>query len=117
MIRRPPRSTRTDTLFPYTTLFRAVRACPLPIIEIGMLAADVQQAIDGAGPAQDSSARPDDGAVAGGWLGFSLELPREARVVDGAAIPDGPAQPERSEEGCGGKECVSTGTSGWSPVL
>src|SRR3546814_17554572 len=26
MIRRPPRSTRTDTLFPYTTLFRSVRA-------------------------------------------------------------------------------------------
>src|SRR3546814_9410999 len=24
MIRRPPRSTRTDTLFPYTTLFRSV---------------------------------------------------------------------------------------------
>src|SRR3546814_10510363 len=33
MIRRPPRSTRTDTLFPYTTLFRSleVRALqPLP---------------------------------------------------------------------------------------
>src|SRR3546814_10220357 len=29
MIRRPPRSTRTDTLFPYTTLFRAGDACPL----------------------------------------------------------------------------------------
>src|SRR3546814_17336826 len=30
MIRRPPRSTRTDTLFPYTTLFRSVRrAVPL----------------------------------------------------------------------------------------
>src|SRR3546814_4014923 len=34
MIRRPPRSTRTDTLFPYTTLFRSrprqrgVRKCP-----------------------------------------------------------------------------------------
>src|SRR3546814_1104008 len=27
MIRRPPRSTRTDTLFPYTTLFRSVREC------------------------------------------------------------------------------------------
>src|SRR3546814_12242248 len=28
MIRRPPRSTRTDTLFPYTTLFRShVRVC------------------------------------------------------------------------------------------
>src|SRR3546814_1714357 len=25
MIRRPPRSTRTDTLFPYTTLFRSPR--------------------------------------------------------------------------------------------
>src|SRR3546814_1503830 len=29
MIRRPPRSTRTDTLFPYTTLFRSSRElCP-----------------------------------------------------------------------------------------
>src|SRR3546814_3240589 len=26
MIRRPPRSTRTDTLFPYTTLFRSIPA-------------------------------------------------------------------------------------------
>src|SRR3546814_1442519 len=34
MIRRPPRSTRTDTLFPYTTLFRSPgcgrRRCPPP---------------------------------------------------------------------------------------
>src|SRR3546814_4785123 len=28
MIRRPPRSTRTDTLFPYTTLFRSDRRAP-----------------------------------------------------------------------------------------
>src|SRR3546814_2187703 len=28
MIRRPPRSTRTDTLFPYTTLFRSAPHCP-----------------------------------------------------------------------------------------
>src|SRR3546814_14707029 len=38
MIRRPPRSTRTDTLFPYTTLFRSVRHQNLvtlaPLIEI-----------------------------------------------------------------------------------
>src|SRR3546814_14852978 len=27
MIRRPPRSTRTDTLFPYTTLFRSYSRC------------------------------------------------------------------------------------------
>src|SRR3546814_10009540 len=29
MIRRPPRSTRTDTLFPYTTLFRS--RCPIRV--------------------------------------------------------------------------------------
>src|SRR3546814_2068752 len=29
MIRRPPRSTRTDTLFPYTTLFRSVTYFPV----------------------------------------------------------------------------------------
>src|SRR3546814_247476 len=28
MIRLPPRSTRTDTLFPYTTLFRSHGRCP-----------------------------------------------------------------------------------------
>src|SRR3546814_19062553 len=38
MIRRPPRSTRTDTLFPYTTLFRSKRssvtlAIALPCVE------------------------------------------------------------------------------------
>src|SRR3546814_9470927 len=29
MIRRPPRSTRTDTLFPYTTLFRSGELLPV----------------------------------------------------------------------------------------
>src|SRR3546814_12251019 len=29
MIRRPPRSTRTDTLFPYTTLFRSEEDAPI----------------------------------------------------------------------------------------
>src|SRR3546814_8432416 len=33
MIRRPPRSTRTDTLFPYTTLFRSPAGVP-PIVAI-----------------------------------------------------------------------------------
>src|SRR3546814_9029596 len=28
MLRRPPRATRTDTLFPYTTLFRSARRAP-----------------------------------------------------------------------------------------
>src|SRR3546814_4048847 len=31
MIRRPPRSTRTDTLFPYTTLFRSPERPGLPV--------------------------------------------------------------------------------------
>src|SRR3546814_20756770 len=30
MIRRPPRSTRTDTLFPYTTLFRSYKIATIP---------------------------------------------------------------------------------------
>src|SRR3546814_5856569 len=37
MIRRPPRSTRTDTLFPYTTLFRSpvlCRAGPAEVPEV-----------------------------------------------------------------------------------
>src|SRR3546814_13146628 len=33
MIRRPPRSTRTDTLFPYTTLFRSRLATNLSVEE------------------------------------------------------------------------------------
>src|SRR3546814_365112 len=41
MIRRPPRSTRTDTLFPYTTLFRSQRGRrPEPP---GLLVADVER--------------------------------------------------------------------------
>src|SRR3546814_12615155 len=35
MIRRPPRSTRTDTLFPYTTLFRSREAAMLAQSAIG----------------------------------------------------------------------------------
>src|SRR3546814_16767025 len=40
MIRRPPRSTRTDTLFPYTTLFRSLKLdtdiCP-PIYKVTLV--------------------------------------------------------------------------------
>src|SRR3546814_3086282 len=34
MIRRPPRSTRTDTLFPYTTLFRSPVRDVTPLMDI-----------------------------------------------------------------------------------
>src|SRR3546814_20486907 len=54
MIRRPPRSTRTDTLFPYTTLFRSsfagLKSAVLRAAEAGAhgreeLAASFQQAV------------------------------------------------------------------------
>src|SRR3546814_1344999 len=43
MIRRPPRSTRTDTLFPYTTLFRSERA--LAVIGLGNAEAQFAHAL------------------------------------------------------------------------
>src|SRR3546814_17027206 len=41
MIRRPPRSTRTDTLFPYTTLFRSLR---WRLFDFGRVDAEVARA-------------------------------------------------------------------------
>src|SRR3546814_5368969 len=38
MIRRPPRSTRTDTLVPYTTLFRSMEEEVFPVCAPAMLA-------------------------------------------------------------------------------
>src|SRR3546814_4871531 len=38
MIRRPPRSTRTDTLFPYTTLFRSNGALDRQLVDEGQVA-------------------------------------------------------------------------------
>src|SRR3546814_9929472 len=37
MIRRPPRSTRTDTLFPYTTLFRSALESDGPGLEMELV--------------------------------------------------------------------------------
>src|SRR3546814_3833618 len=42
MIRRPPRSTRTDTLFPYTTLFRSEK----PEMRCDIAAAGDEAAVD-----------------------------------------------------------------------
>src|SRR3546814_13939431 len=56
MIRRPPRSTRTDTLFPYTTLFRSKAAYPryalavepgrYMVAECGVLLTHVTQVVE-----------------------------------------------------------------------
>src|SRR3546814_2598405 len=40
MIRRPPRSTRTDTLFPYTTLFRSASPTLIPSWRQGRVISD-----------------------------------------------------------------------------
>src|SRR3546814_7295268 len=40
MVRRPPRSTRTDTLFPYTTLFRSSRSGTLTYEAVGQTTAN-----------------------------------------------------------------------------
>src|SRR3546814_3123827 len=39
MIRRPPRSTRTDTLFPYTTLFRSLAVDAQRVLAVSSLQA------------------------------------------------------------------------------
>src|SRR3546814_3507277 len=49
MIRRPPRSTRTDTLFPYTTLFRSGQVAGRQYRALGILnvhIVDVRQVAD-----------------------------------------------------------------------
>src|SRR3546814_2617535 len=47
MIRRPPRSTRTDTLFPYTTLFRSERdGLDRELLDLGFERVDLLVALD-----------------------------------------------------------------------
>src|SRR3546814_13616273 len=55
MIRRPPRSTRTDTLFPYTTLFRSavgqrVDACVDTVVDHPQHVGDLDVALEGTAP-------------------------------------------------------------------
>src|SRR3546814_4716543 len=59
MIRRPPRSTRTDTLFPYTTLFRSIQRLDLkPSLPVARLLDQREHSVDGEmaqGIAQDAA--------------------------------------------------------------
>src|SRR3546814_3848707 len=79
-IRRPPRSTRTDTLFPYTTLFRSLcrRLCR---------AALWQEERRGARGARSGAARPPRRAVSAAARGHRLQHRLDDR-----------ARPRRSEE-------------------
>src|SRR3546814_4280476 len=80
MLRRPPRSTRTDTLFPYTTLFRSPDACR----------------------DADGERAPDHAAEPG--CADHRRLPRAREAVCGAArearvdLADDPDRDDRSEE-------------------
>src|SRR3546814_19108504 len=66
MIRLPPRSTRTDTLFPYTTLFRSIRypqAWPVRAVVAGV-AGQSAEGRERHGPAWGAPPfRADDGAT------------------------------------------------------
>src|SRR3546814_9485973 len=72
MIRRPPRSTRTDTLFPYTTLFRSVVGLALVGDHLGAVVvgdgaavavAEAQRLLAGVGEGADAHRAVDDALV------------------------------------------------------
>src|SRR3546814_3195758 len=85
MIRRPPRSTRTDTLFPYTTLFRS--APPLR-------SNDGQFGIEG--PRQF---RVETCAGAHGQIGIAQGIAdKMVRVPGSTALHSGETGKKRSEE-------------------
>src|SRR3546814_8492623 len=68
MIRRPPRSTRTDTLFPYTTLFRSPKLqCSVPFTPA-------------TGPRLLVNPAADRAEVEAGLVAAMLELARRHRV-------------------------------------
>src|SRR3546814_5632375 len=54
MIRRPPRPTRTDTLFPYTTLFRSIDDFLVPVAVKGVPEMLAKKAGIGEGAVADS---------------------------------------------------------------
>src|SRR3546814_8061434 len=83
MIRRPPRATRTDTLFPYTTLFRSgqVLHCAIPTRWQGYAdaARDDRPAWAGMATGQRSE----------GSGGYTASTPARARSFRGAPAPAG----------------------------
>src|SRR3546814_11553288 len=105
MIRQPPRSTRPDTLFPYTTLFRP---------DATLAAIDALGAI----APQDLllSLRADAGEGAAETAALArVAAHTDARITLECVIAASGDLDERSEERRVGKECVSTWRSRWSP--
>src|SRR3546814_12551135 len=123
MIRRQPRSTRTDTLFPYTTLFRSVHVI-LPIGRPGAVAMAAQVGRDDMIAVRQSFGDP---VPASAMVATAVdEQQRRRRLVPpidimqlqplrDEAVRNRAACHIRSEERRVGKECVSTCRSRWSP--
>src|SRR3546814_15172257 len=109
MTRRPPRSTRTDTLFPYTTLFRSPvqRGHADGDVRRGRVGEhlDLVELIDQVSPALVLQVEPAPGVRSVDVLGIG--------VARGDVVRLGLAQ-ARSGERRVGKECVSTCRSRWS---
>src|SRR3546814_16641188 len=105
MIRRPPRSTRTDTLFPYTTLFRSpVESLDLPAAHPGFDPDASAQCEEQGEQRNDAEQRPDA-------PGRQRTVPDRPPVLAFRLNEDA----GRSEERRVGKECVSPCRSRWSP--
>src|SRR3546814_13490167 len=125
MIRRPPRSTRTDTLLPYTTLFRSrshrqqrrhrqdARLAAPPLARRGPRAHLPGPPLMPAPARQRSAWRETVAGVAFG--GYAL-IGRLATPLVHRYLRRRLAQ-GRSEERRVGKECVSTCRYRWSPYL
>src|SRR3546814_20262917 len=118
MIRRPPRSTRTDTLFPYTTLFRSQGADA--VFTCVGADADLQQVVlgkDGALAAMRPGAVLVDHTTVSAKIARRLaeEAASKGLLAVDAPVSGGQAGAERSAERRVGKECVSTCRSRWSP--
>src|SRR3546814_17458966 len=120
MIRRPPGATRTDTLLPYTTLFRSVVARQRRHVgEVapagGPVGAEMEPLVGVAEAVQEMHLLEGLRAVVPMRLVDRLGV-RQAGSLEGGVddLPGGHL--ERSEERRVGKECVSTCRSRWSPV-
>src|SRR3546814_12589084 len=110
MIRRPPRSTRTDTLFPYTTLFRS----GVPEADLAVVGPSTQAGTEFTfKPSQQTFTMVEfDFATLEHRLRELAFLNSGVRIV---LNDERTAEARRSEERRVGKECVSTCRSRWSP--
>src|SRR3546814_11048167 len=111
MIRLPPRSTRTDTLFPYTTLFRSSAGND----ELTVVDGNDSVAGDAMAVGTATSATSNNTAGASSSAGSDLLTLGGGTNVFGADSLTIETGGGRSEERRVGKECVSTCRSRWSP--